>query len=42
MDYIVHELTKSQTRLSDFHFHFTFTFGLNLPKCTRAGLGVET
>ena len=22
MDYIVHGVTKSQTRLSDFHFHF--------------------
>ena len=24
MDYIVHGVTKSQTRLSDFHVHFTF------------------
>ena len=24
MDYIVHGVSKSQTRLSDFHFHFTF------------------
>ena len=22
MDYIVHEVAQSQTRLSDFHFHF--------------------
>ena len=25
MDCIVHGVTKSQTRLSNFHFHFTFT-----------------
>ena len=24
MGYIVHEVTKSRTRLSDFHFHFSF------------------
>ena len=24
MDYIVHEVAKSRTRLSDFHFHFHF------------------
>ena len=28
MDYTVHGVTKSQTRLSDFHFHFT---SLSLP-----------
>ena len=27
MDCIVHGVTKSQTRLSNFHFHFTFTIG---------------
>ena len=26
MDYAVHGVTKSQTRLSDFHFNFGFTF----------------
>ena len=25
MDYTVHGVTKSRTRLSDFHFHFTFS-----------------
>ena len=27
MDCIVHEVEKSQTRLSDFHFHFYFSGG---------------
>ena len=26
MDYTVHGVTKSQTRLSDFHFHFLFMY----------------
>ena len=26
MDCIVYGVTKSRTRVSDFHFHFTFTF----------------
>ena len=26
MDYIVHKVAKSQTRLSDFHFLFTFIY----------------
>ena len=30
MSCIVHGVTKSQTRLSDFHFHFTFTRFINL------------
>ena len=29
MNCIVHEVTKSQTRLSDFHFHFLFLFFFN-------------
>ena len=29
MDYTVHGVAKSWTRLSDFHFHFTSTGGAN-------------
>ena len=29
MDYIVHGVSKSWTRLNDFHFHFTSTGGAN-------------
>ena len=47
MDYIVHEVAKSQTRLSDFHFHFHQQFiyvNSNLPfhPTPISPLGVHT
>ena len=37
MDYIVHGVTKSWTRLNDFHFHFQPTHGV----WSEADLGVH-
>ena len=34
MDYIVHEVAKSQTRLSDFHFHFQDYINIKVKKQT--------
>ena len=39
MDCIVHEVEKSQTRLSDFHFHFYFSGGTESQWASVQGAG---